>query len=361
MQGLIKSLPVFFVLSLSSLMLSAQDDDCDPSSSIEDVWASKRESFGPNCMQYAINVAMNTAHNRGIPLADGTAIPVFAAERAESPIPGGVWTTAFSESYSWEINEKLRTKVFRRPGTIMNLGPMINIESYTLELDTGIVKIDVNKILKTVRDEFDDYEDELTVTVEPYYENGLLYTKVVGNIMFGEGLKATTAGDIISYFFQSILYRINYDTKYEEMEAVKSIGGLKFDYWNKTALAAALKMREYESANSGIKEGRFNWGESNFGVQVDNYGDYMLTYIRVDNSSDENRDKLVTELNSWLQKEKPKNVESAETKLFGNTPWVVLKFNLKGMKGSDIMSDIYEDVIKDWGEEITDEAKDIMD
>jgi hypothetical protein len=136
------------------------------------------------------------------------------------------------------------------------------MEFYTLSLDTGIVKVDINKILKTVRDEYDDFEDELNVTVTPHYEEGQLYCKVTGNIMLLEGLKPTKAGDIISYFYMWIAYQVNYQIKYDELDAANNIGKMKFDFWNKTQLAAALKVRGMDSKGKEVKEGRFVWSQS---------------------------------------------------------------------------------------------------
>lgn len=361
MQRLIRSLWLLFILNLTTGAVFAQDDDCDPSSSIQETFGTARDNFGINCMQYAINVSMNDNHNRLHTLSDGSGLPFFVAKPKSSPIPGGEWTTELNDNYSWEDDSELKLKMYSRPGAIMNLGPLVNLEFYTLALDTGIVKVDLSNILSTVRKEFDEYEDELDVKISQYYEDGKLYGQIVGNIKLGEGIKPVKMGEIIAYFFQSICFSVNISVKYMEMEAVHAIPNKTLDYWNESQLTAALKLKKYFTANSGIKEGRFNWGENNFGVQLDNYGDYMIAYIRIDNTTDSNRDKLVTELNAWLQKKKPKTVETAETKVFGKTPWVALKFNLKGMKGSDIMSDYYEDVIRDWGEDITDEAKDILD
>ncbi len=349
----------FFLIGIP---LFAQDD-CDPSSSMDDVWMGKRTELGPNCMQYAINLSMNVNHNRGLALSDGTYIAVYLAERTESPIPGGEWKVTFQDNQGWGLTQDERNVVFKRPGSIMNLGPMISMEFYTLDLDTGLTKVDIGKISKEVRDDMSDYDDELTVTVEPYYEGGKLYGKVTGNIMIGEGLKPTRAGDIIAYFYMSICHNINYNIKWNEIEAVKKVPDMKLDYWNKTALGAALQMRGYLNDKATVKEGRFNWSENDGkkSVQLDNYGTYCLVYIQVKNTTKENNQKVVDELGKWVEKKKHKNAESMAIKLFGETPWLEIKFNLVGKKGSDIYDDYYEDVIADWGNDFIDEAEDLTD
>jgi RNA binding exosome subunit len=237
------------------------------------------------------------------------------------------------------------------------------MEFYTLDLDTGIIKVDINDIMKKVRDDMDDYEDELEVTIEPVYEDGKLYAKITGNMMIGEGLKPTRAGDIIAYFYMSICYNINYNIKWTELESVKKVPGMKLDYWNKTQLAAALQIRGMDSKGNEAKEGRFVWSQSNGDkvIQLDNYGTECTVYIQVKNSKKDINSKVVEELNNWVTKKKPSNAESAEIKLFGDTPWVVLKFKIGGKKGSDLFEDIREDVINDWGDDFVEKAQDIVD
>lgn len=355
---------MFLALSfvLIGIPLFAQDD-CDPSSSMDDVWMGKRSEFGPNCMQYAINISMSTNHNRGLSLSDGTYIAVYSAERTDSPIPGGVWRVTFQDSQGWGLTQDERNVVFKRPGSIMNLGPIISMEFYTLDQDTGIIKQDMKQILKAVRDDMDDYEDELKVDVEPYYEAGKLYCKVTGNIMIGDGLKPTRAGDIIAYFFMSICYSINSSIKWNEMETIKTAPGMKLDFWNKSFLASALQIRGMDSKGNEVKEGRFVWSQSdgNKVIQLDNYGTECFVYIQVKNSSKEKNAKVVEELNKWVTAKKPKNAESAEVKLYGDTPWVLLKFKIGGKKGSDLFEEIREDVINDWGDDFIEEAEDVTD
>ena len=54
-----KILIILFMFAVAGLPLFAQDDDCDPNSSMEDLITSKQTVFGPNCMQWAINISMN--------------------------------------------------------------------------------------------------------------------------------------------------------------------------------------------------------------------------------------------------------------------------------------------------------------
>lgn len=358
-----KKLVVLLLFVCAGLPLFAQDDDCDPNSSMEDLFASKRTEFGPNCMQWAINIAMNVNHNRSFALADGSYVPVFFAQRKESPLPGGEWSTTFRETNNWIGQSSKGYEVFSRPGSIMNLGPMISMEFYTLSLDTGIIKVDINKILKKVRDEYDDFEDELNVTVTPHYEEGQLYCKVTGNIMLLEGLKPTKAGDIISYFYMWVANNVNYTIKYDENEAAKKIGDMKFDFWNKTQLGAALKVGDMVSKGNEVKDGRFVWSQSDGDkvIQVDNFGTECFVYIQVKNSTKEINTKVVENLNAWVSKKKPKLAESAEIKLYGDTPWVLLKFKIAGKTGSDLYEDIREDVINDWGDDFIEEAEDVVD
>ena len=350
------------MFAVAGLPLFAQDDDCDPNSSMEDLITSKQTVFGPNCMQWAINISMNVNHNRSFNLADGNNVPVFSVIKKKSLIPGGEWATTFRETYSWHGNGPLSTTVFSRPGTITNLGHTIILEFYTLELDTGIIKVDVQNILKQVRNDYSDYDDELIVSVEPYTEKEQQYCKVNAKISLKEGLRPTRVGDMISYFYMWVANHINYQIKYDELDAANNIGKMKFSFWNKSQIGAALKVNDMLNKGSNVKDGQFIWSQNSGAkvIQVDNYGTECLVYFQVRNSTIKINEKVIEELNNWVNKEKPDNAESAEVKLFGETPWLMMKFKIGGKKGSDLFEEIREDVINDWGDDFVEKAEDVV-
>lgn len=355
-------LVVGLLVMLVSVTGWAQEDDCDPSISHNVMFQSDREEFGPRCMQYAINRSMSLDYNSALVLDDGTQLPAYLAEPADSPLPGGAWNVVIAATYGWEGAKDGQIRYYKRPGSIMNLGPMVNMEFYTLEADTLIKPADPEKLTKTIRDEFDKFDD-LDVTADKFYEDGKLYLKVTGNVLFaGNEMTASDLGERIAYFFVTLGWNYNYYLKWEELETKKKLMKNKQSTWNKPQFAYVMQLEGYEAKDDKSAGGRWNWSqnEGTKSVQLDNFGTTCVVSIQVKNTSDANRQKVVDELNKWVAKKKPSKSESAEVKVFGKTPWVEVKIPIGGMDGEDVYDLVYEDIIKDWGNDFVDEAQDVV-
>jgi len=356
---------LFIVLLSISNYSFAQGFGCDPGSSMENAALEKKvSSFEYDCMQYAINVSQNSNRNRyqGMTNADGSSasVPVLQILPAQNGTSNNVWNVVLTERHVWDAPVNGSQKIYQRPGILAYEPQKIVFNVFTVEMDTLITTLDANQIFETTKKNVSKtrmnskrYFNDLKIDVEKYSEAGKSYFKLTGTIEVPEeGYKPSAVGDMISFFYIDFAINFMYYCKEEENNVKTALQKTSLPYWNSSQFGSALNIANwYSNQRKGVTEGGFNFVVGGTkAIQIDNYGSYCTIYMRVDKTTKENITEVTQKLNEWVAKNKPKNTESAEVKVMGDMPWVVVKYSNENKTGKELFSDIKDELIYEWAD-----------
>lgn len=350
----------FFSFSL----LTAQNDDCDISTTLGNSWLeSKRSFFGLNCMA----VAINKLHNDTYPVATLKGVTVSNIALFSSMSCGGFlgcWQSTTSAMYIPIQYEGLNEfAVYSRPVFIQSTGKQITLTLYSIPIDTTWVQYDDEKIKKELFSEYDKYDDDIAMTLTRHFETGVLYYKLVGIVdPVKRPIEPSALGEAMGYFFYTTGKGLIDQLTKLDFEALKRLRNTKQAYYKRSEMKALLNMYDYDVKDSKIKEGEWTFSKSEGKKWCYIYNDgTTLTFFLNIKADEKIAAKVAATMEDWVKRHQFKNGTSTVVEKSGSYYWVKTFCALGEKEGNDIVEDYYEAFFNDYGDDVVDEVEGIVD
>ena len=141
-------------------------------------------------------------------------------------------------------------------------------------------------------------------------------------------------------------------------EAVEELKKKTIPFVDKASMGIILDIEEFEKKGNGT-EGSWNWVIEECSYWLDNYGDRMVLWLKIQNTKDESRQKVIDEMNKYLKSNPLEKVLKAEIIISGTDPWLMAEYSLKGLSNKEIIK-LYES-FEEYSEDFNYKAVDIVD
>jgi hypothetical protein len=160
------------------------------------------------------------------------------------------------------------------------------------------------------------------------------------------------------YNFMDVTIMLTTELHIKKEEVKKDFKDKTISFIDKASMSAILDFERFEKKGSGT-EGSWSWAVGERSFWLNNYGDRMSLTLKIKNTKDGTRQKVVDELNKYLKSNPIEKVTKSEIKISNKVPWLMAEYSLKGLSNKEIIK-LYEN-FNEYTEDFNDKAVDVVD